>query len=175
MKRLLIVVDCQKDFIDGALGFEGADAIIPGIVERIAGYKSAGDEVVYTMDTHTADYMNTQEGRNLPVPHCIKGSEGYKLTPALEEPLSGCKGFDKPTFGSVDLAEYIKEQGDATEVTLLGICTDICVISNAMLIKAYFPEISVSVVESCCAGVTKGSSDNALKAMQCCHIQINNF
>ena len=107
MKRLLIVVDCQKDFIDGALGFEGADKIIPGIVERIAEYKAAGDEVVYTMDTHTPDYMNTQEGRNLPVIHCVKGSEGYKLDKALEEPLSDCKGFDKPTFGSMDLANYI--------------------------------------------------------------------
>ena len=146
MKRLLIVVDCQKDFIDGALGFEGADAIIPGIVERIAGYKSAGDEVVYTMDTHTADYMNTQEGRNLPVPHCIKGSEGYKLTPALEEPLSGCKGFDKPTFGSLELANYIASNAsDYSSIEVCGLVSNICVVSNAMLAKAAAPEAEIIV------------------------------
>ena len=146
MKRLLIVVDCQKYFIDGALGFEGADAIIPGIVERIAGYKSAGDEVVYTMDTHTADYMNTQEGRNLPVPHCIKGSEGYKLTPDLEEPLSGCKGFDKPTFGSLELANYIASNAsDYSSIEVCGLVSNICVVSNAMLAKAAAPEAEIIV------------------------------
>ena len=146
MKRLIIVVDCQKDLIDGALGFEGADAIIPGIVERIAGYKSAGDEVVYTMDTHTTDYMNTQEGRNLPVPHCIKGSEGYKLTPALEEPLSGCKGFDKPTFGSLELANYIASNAsDYSSIEVCGLVSNICVVSNAMLAKAAAPEAEIIV------------------------------
>ena len=146
MKRLLIVVDCQKDFIDGALGFEGADAIIPGIIERIAAYKSAGDEVVYTMDTHTTDYMNTQEGRNLPVPHCIKGSEGYKLTPALEEPLSGCRSFDKPTFGSLELANYIASNAsDYSSIELCGLVSNICVVSNAMLAKAAAPEAEIIV------------------------------
>ena len=146
MKRLLIVVDCQKDFIDGALGFEGADAIIPGIVDRIAGYKAAGDEVVYTMDTHTTDYLNTQEGRNLPVPHCIKGSEGYNLTPALAEPLSDCKGFDKPTFGSLELANYIASNASGySSIEVCGLVSNICVVSNAMLAKAAAPEAEIIV------------------------------
>ena len=146
MKRLLIVVDCQKDFIDGALGFEGADAIIPGIIERIASYKASGDEVVYTMDTHTTDYMNTQEGRNLPVPHCIKGSEGYRLTPALEEPLSDCRGFDKPTFGSLELANYIASNAsDYSSIEVCGLVSNICVVSNAMLAKAAAPEVQIIV------------------------------
>lgn len=146
MKRLLIVVDCQKDFIDGALGFEGADVIIPRIVERIASYKDAGDEVVYTMDTHTPDYMNTQEGRNLPVPHCIKGTDGFKLTPALESPLSGCREFDKPTFGSMELANYIAANaGEYSSIEVCGLVSNICVISNAMLAKAAAPEAEIIV------------------------------
>ena len=146
MKRLLIVVDCQKDFIDGALGFEGADAIIPGIIERIASYKAAGDEVVYTLDTHTPDYMNTQEGKNLPVPHCIKGSDGFKLASDLEAPLSGCRGFEKPTFGSMELAEYIaKNASEYSSIEVCGLVSNICVISNAMLAKAAAPEAEIIV------------------------------
>ena len=146
MKRLLIVVDCQKDFIDGALGFEGADKIIPGIIERIAEYKAAGDEVVYTMDTHTPDYMNTQEGRNLPVVHCVKGSDGYKLDKALEEPLSGCRGFDKPTFGSLDLANYIASNAsEYSSIEVCGLVSNICVVSNAVIAKAAAPEAEIIV------------------------------
>ena len=146
MRRLLIVVDCQKDFIDGALGFEGADKIIPGIIKRIAEYKASGDEVVYTMDTHTPDYMNTQEGRNLPVIHCVKGSDGYKLDPALEGPLSGCKGFDKPTFGSMDLANYIASNAsEYSSIEVCGLVSNICVVSNAVLAKAAAPEAEIIV------------------------------
>jgi nicotinamidase-related amidase len=146
MRRLLIVVDCQKDFIDGALGFEGADKIIPGIIKRIAEYKASGDEVVYTMDTHTPDYMNTQEGRNLPVIHCVKGSDGYKLDPALEGPLSGCKGFDKPTFGSLELANYIASNAsDYSSIEVCGLVSNICVVSNAVLAKAAAPEAEIIV------------------------------
>jgi nicotinamidase-related amidase len=146
MKRLLIVVDCQKDFIDGALGFEGADAIIPGIIERIASYKAAGDEVVYTLDTHTPDYMNTQEGHNLPVPHCIKGSDGFKLASELEVPLSGCIAFEKPTFGSLELAEYIsKNASEYSSIEVCGLVSNICVISNAILAKAAAPEAEILV------------------------------
>ena len=146
MKKLLIVVDCQKDFIDGALGFEGADAIIPGIIERIASYKAEGGEVVYTLDTHTPDYMNTQEGRNLPVPHCIKGTDGFKLAGELEGSLSDCRGFEKPTFGSMELANYIASNAsEYSSIEVCGLVSNICVISNAMLAKAAAPEAEIIV------------------------------
>lgn len=146
MKRMLIVVDCQKDFIDGALGFDGADSIIPGIIERIDSYKENGDEVVYTMDTHTPEYMNTQEGKNLPVPHCIKGSDGFKLAADLEGPLSGCREFEKPTFGSMDLANYIAANAsEYSSIEVCGLVSNICVISNAMLAKAAAPEAEIIV------------------------------
>ena len=146
MRRLLIVVDCQKDFIDGALGFEGADKIIPGIIKRIAEYKASGDEVVYTMDTHTPDYMNTQEGRNLPVIHCVKGSDGFRLDTALEEPLSGCRAFEKPTFGSLELANYIASNAsDYSSIEVCGLVSNICVVSNAVLAKAAAPEAEIIV------------------------------
>ena len=167
--KYLVVVDMQKDFIDGALGTKEAQEILPAVKEYI---KNFDGEIIFTRDTHQENYMETQEGKKLPVPHCIKGSDGWQIAKELVPLSDGKKIFDKPTFGSVDLAEYIKEQGDATEVTLLGICTDICVISNAMLIKAYLPEISVSVVESCCAGVTPESHKNALDAMRMCQIEI---
>ena len=173
MRRLLIVVDMQKDFIDGALGFEGADAIIPGIIERIAEYKASGDEVVYTMDTHTPEYMNTQEGRNLPVIHCVKGSEGFKLDKALEEHLSGCKAFEKPTFGSMELANYIASNAsEYSSIEVCGLVSNICVVSNALLIKAALPEMPLFVDASCCAGVTPESHEAALTTMKYCQITI---
>ena len=149
MRRLLIVVDMQKDFIDGALGFEGADKIIPGIIGRINEYKAAGDEVVYTLDTHTEDYMNTQEGKNLPVIHCVKGSDGHKLADELSEVLSDCKCFEKPTFGSMELASYIS--GNASELSGIEVCglvSNICVLSNAVIAKAAAPEAPVIVDSS---------------------------
>ena len=167
--KYLVVVDMQKDFIDGALGTKEAQEILPAVKEYI---KNFDGEIIFTRDTHQENYMKTQEGKKLPVPHCIKGSDGWQIAKELVPLSVGKKIFDKPTFGSVDLAEYLKEKGDAIEVTLLGICTDICVISNAMLIKAYFPEISVSVVESCCAGVTPESHKNALSAMKMCQIEV---
>ena len=149
MRRLLIVVDMQKDFIDGALGFEGADKIIPGIIGRINEYKAAGDEVVYTLDTHTEDYMNTQEGKNLPVIHCVKGSDGHKLADELSDVLSDCKCFEKPTFGSMELASYISENASALSgIEVCGLVSNICVLSNAVIAKAAAPETPVIVDSS---------------------------
>ena len=171
MRRLLIVVDCQKDFIDGALGFEGADVIIPGIIERIASYKDAGDEVVYTLDTHTPDYMNTQEGKYLPVPHCIRETEGWQLEEAVQKALpDNAVIVEKVTFGAINLPEIIGKDRDIEEFQVVGVCTDICVISNAMILKAAFPEVPVRVIPACCAGVTPESHENALAAMRVCQI-----
>lgn len=169
MKRLLVVVDMQKDFIDGALGSEMAPAIVPEVVKKAEEYRDRGDEVVFTLDTHSRDYMETMEGRKLPVPHCIKGTPGWELCPELKG-FPG-KRFEKHTFGSMDLAVYTAAGGyDAVE--LVGLCTDICVISNAMLIKAGIPEAEICVDAACCAGVTSQSHRNALEAMKMCHIDV---
>lgn len=169
MKRLLVVVDMQTDFIDGALGSEMARAIVPAVVEKVKEYQDRGDEIVFTLDTHDQDYMETMEGRKLPVPHCIKGTAGWEICPEL----LGYPGkqFEKHTFGSVDLAAYAAAGGyDIVELT--GVCTDICVISNALLIKANLPEAEICVDSSCCAGVTVQSHANALEAMKMCHIDV---
>ncbi|MBO5733497.1 MAG: cysteine hydrolase [Clostridia bacterium] len=165
----LVVIDMQKDFIDGALGTTEAVKVLPNVAEYI---KNFDGEVIFTRDTHTEDYMNTQEGKNLPVPHCIKETDGWQIAKELKPLAEGKKVFDKPTFGSVELAEFLASQEDAESVTLIGLCTDICVISNAMLIKANLPEVKISVVESCCAGVTPESHANALGAMKMCQIEI---
>lgn len=170
MKNLLVVVDMQNDFVSGALGSKDAEAILPGVNERISG----AERVVYTLDTHDADYLSTQEGRNLPVPHCMKGTWGHALADGLlvrEDALQ----MEKPTFGSVELGEYVRElfsRGEVESVELIGLCTDICVISNAMLLKAYCPELPVSVRAQCCAGVTPKSHKNALEAMKLCQIAV---
>ncbi len=146
MRKVLVVVDMQKDFIDGALGFEGADKIIPGIIAKIKEYEAAGDEVVYTLDTHFENYMDTQEGKNLPVPHCIKGSDGFGLCEELKPLLAGKKGFEKPTFGSMDLADYLKEKAsEISAVEVCGLVSNICVLSNAVIAKAAVPEAEVIV------------------------------
>lgn len=165
----LVVVDMQKDFIDGALGTKEAVKIVPRVKEYI---ESFNGYVIFTRDTHNEDYMNTQEGKNLPVPHCIKGTDGWTICEELAPLSDGKKIFDKPTFGSTDLADYLVSQGDVESVTLIGLCTDICVISNAILLKAALPEVKVSVVESCCAGVTPESHANALEAMKMCQIEV---
>ena len=171
MKRdILIVVDMQKDFIDGALGTSEAVGIVDNVAETI---KSFEGEVIFTRDTHGDNYMDTQEGKNLPVPHCIKGTDGWQLDKKLEVlRTDAMKVFDKPAFGSVELAEYLRAGGAPESVTLIGLCTDICVISNAMLIKAFMPETKVMVIERCCAGVTPQSHSNALEAMKMCQIQV---
>ena len=170
MKNILVVVDMQKDFIDGALGTKEAQAIVAPVVNAI---QSFDGEVVYTRDTHFDNYLETQEGKNLPVVHCIKGSAGWQLDPRIAALCTDkSRIFDKPTFDSIDLAAYLKENQDLEHITLLGLCTDICVISNALLIKANLPEVSLSVLEKCCAGVTPESHKNALEAMKMCQIEI---
>ncbi|MDE7202814.1 MAG: cysteine hydrolase [Lachnospiraceae bacterium] len=170
MKKVLIVVDMQKDFIDGTLGTKEAVAIVDNVAELV---KSFDGEVIFTRDTHDDNYLETQEGRNLPVVHCIKGTDGWQLDKKLEVlKTDSMKIFDKPTFGSVALAEYLKMDKEIESVTLVGLCTDICVISNALLIKANMPETEIKVIENCCAGVTPQSHMNALEAMKMCQIKI---
>ncbi len=165
MKRTLIVVDMQKDFIDGALGTKEAVAIVDKVKKKIAEYQANGDEIIFTRDTHQADYLNTNEGKHLPVEHCVEGTEGWKLWEGLEVP--GAIYIDKPTFGYMNWAEY-----DLQEVEMVGLCTDICVVSNALIIKATFPEIKVSVDASCCAGVTPESHGAALVTMKMCQVEV---
>lgn len=169
MKRLLIVVDMQKDFVDGALGSREARAIVPRVIEKIKAYKAAGQEVAFTLDTHFDNYMDTMEGKKLPVVHCVRGTSGWELIDELL-PYGGMR-FEKPAFGSRELGDYV-EQGEYDSVELIGLCTDICVISNAMVIKAAAPEIPVQVDASCCAGITPASHTNALNAMAMCQINI---
>lgn len=166
--KVLCIIDMQKDFIDGALGSREAQAIVPNVVKKLAEARANGDKVIFTRDTHTEDYMNTQEGRNLPVVHCVKGTPGWEIASELD--VANDLVIDKPTFGSVALSEMIAAMQDADSVELVGLCTDICVISNAMLIKARMPEMPVSVDGSCCAGVTPESHNNALNAMKMCQI-----
>ncbi len=169
--KLFVVVDMQKDFVDGALGTPEAEAIVAPAAEKLKQALAAGDTVVFTLDTHGADYLDTQEGKYLPVPHCIKGSAGWQLVPPLEALAQNCRRFEKPAFGSMELARFAAQEGfDAVE--LIGLCTDICVISNAMLLKAALPEAVISVDAACCAGVTPDSHRNALHAMKQCQIQV---
>ena len=174
-RTILVAVDLQKDFIDGALGTAEAAAIVPAAAARIRELREAGAEVFATLDTHGADYMQTQEGRKLPVPHCIRGTEGWQLNPVIREALGDCTLVEKPTFGSVRLPELIRERiGEEKDVTieLLGLCTDICVVSNALLLKAAFPEAAVRVSAACCAGVTPEKHRAALETMASCQIDI---
>ena len=172
MDKILIVVDMQKDFVTGALGSKEAQAIVPNVVKKV---KEFDGTVLFTRDTHGENYMDTQEGRNLPVVHCIKGTDGWQIIPELQEFAKG-KIFDKPTFGSVELAEYVKELankvGGVISVELIGVCTDICVVSNALLIKAFCGEVPVSVDSSCCAGVTVDAHNAALATMKSCQVQV---
>lgn len=168
-KKLLVVVDMQNDFIGGALGTQEAQSILPAVRARIADARKEGEVVVFTRDTHGDDYLSTQEGKNLPVPHCIAGTAGHEIAAGLC--LAGERVFDKPAFGSIELAAYVKEGGFAA-VELVGVCTDICVISNALLIKAFCPEAEVCVRAGCCAGVTPQSHQTALAAMRACQVKI---
>lgn len=174
MSRILIVVDMQNDFIDGSLGSHEAVTIVEPVRRMAASWDGP---VVFTKDTHGADYMNTQEGRKLPVSHCIRGTKGWELEPGLNE-LCHAKNslvFEKGTFGSRSLAEYLAALNAAEpieEIVLAGLCTDICVISNAMLIKAFLPEVPVAVEASCCAGVTPESHERALLAMEMCQVEV---
>lgn len=171
MQNILIVVDMQNDFIDGALGTKEAVAIVPAVEKKIREFDGT---VLFTRDTHETWYLETQEGRNLPVPHCIRDTEGWQIRKELDV-LRKTEPIDKETFGSVDLAGELtamNEEEEIESITLVGLCTDICVISNALLIKASLPEVPIYVDASCCAGVTPESHENALKAMEICQIRI---
>ncbi len=171
MQDVLVVVDMQNDFIDGALGTKEAVAIVPNVEEKI---KSFDGIVLFTRDTHFPEYLQTQEGKNLPVEHCIKGTAGWQIRPELDKHRT-TEPIDKVTFGGKDLAEKLVEI-DNTEgirsITLIGLCTDICVISNALLVKAFLPEVPIIVDASCCAGVTPDSHNTALCAMEACQIKV---
>ena len=169
MKKLLVVVDMQKDFIDGSLGTEEAVAIVPKVAAKIKEYQDAGQEVVFTFETHSENYLDTQEGKKLPVVHCIKGTPGWELDKALQG-FEG-KRFEKPAFGSPELGKWAEGQ-QFSSIELIGLCTDICVISNALLLKAHLPETPVMVDSSCCAGVTPQSHQNALETMKMCQIEV---
>lgn len=169
MKRLLIVVDMQKDFIDGSLGSKEAQEIVPNVKRKIEEYEKAGDEVMFTLDTHENNYLDTQEGEKLPVVHCVRDTRGWELDDTLKD-FQGLR-FKKNTFGSVSLAQHLAGK-EYESIELVGLCTDICVISNALLIKAFFTETPILVDSSCCAGVTPQSHENALNAMKMCQIEV---
>ena len=173
MRNILIVVDMQNDFIDGSLGTKEAQGIVTSVAEKIRNFEG---DIYGTLDTHEEDYLSTQEGKNLPVVHCVKGTEGWELNPSVAE-LIDEPAIEKPTFGSVRLGEVLaalSRKAPVEDITLIGLCTDICVISNAMIAKAYLPEVPVIVDASCCAGVTPASHNNALEAMKVCQIQVVN-
>lgn len=167
MKKTLIVVDMQNDFIDGTLGTKEAVEIVPRVKEKIDSYIQAGDEVIYTRDTHQENYLETPEGKKLPVRHCIEGSKGWQIADGLYQ--KGCLCIDKPCFGWPHWNKLELEK-----VEMVGLCTDICVVSNALIIKAMFPEAEVSVDASCCAGVTPQTHQAALETMKMCQIDIKN-
>lgn len=173
MKKILVVVDMQKDFVDGTLGTQEAKKIVPAVVEKINRFDGM---IFVTFDTHFENYMQTSEGKNLPVAHCIKGTDGWELDKNVATALEKkhYTPVEKITFGSVELPTLIKEatQGEEFSVELVGLCTDICVVSNALMIKAHFPEAQVSVDQSCCAGVTVQSHIEALNTMRSCQIEI---
>lgn len=189
--RYVIVVDMQKDFVSGALGSADAQKIVPNVVAKLTSMRDEGGAIVFTYDTHNANYLDTVEGKKLPVPHCILGTEGWELIDELI-PFTEDLAFDhpnvapfscdgnvyKPTFGSLDLVNLLYHLEDehpsqkVDEIIVMGLCTDICVISNVMLLKAAFPEATIKVVEDCCAGVTPDTHNNAINAMKMCHIDI---
>lgn len=172
MKKLLAVIDMQNDFVTGSLSSSDASSIIPAVRSKIKQELELGTDIVFTKDTHDEDYLSTEEGKNLPVIHCIQGQWGWDIIPELTDLAAGRPIFEKNTFGSLDLARYALDNS-YDEIELAGLCTDICVISNAMLLKAFIPSASISVGASCCAGVTPESHSNALEAMKMCHIKIN--
>ena len=182
MGKVLVVVDMQNDFISGSLGTKEAQAIVPAVVAKIKEYQKNGDRVVYTYDTHEENYLETQEGKNLLVKHCIRGTDGWKLTPEIDVL---CEGdiLNKSSFGSIELGFKLNDyrsnlrviKNERVEsITLIGVCTDICVISNAMILKAFFPDKPIIVDAACCAGSTPEGHKNALAVMKTCQIQIEN-
>jgi len=169
---MLVVIDMQNDFIDGSLGTPEAQAIVDRVVEEIGKYSQC--DVIATRDTHGADYLDTQEGKLLPVVHCVKGTPGWQLHPKIDDALGMGWIFNKPSFGSLELAWHLTLLAgqEPLDITLVGLCTDICVVSNALLIKAFLPQTPVSVIADCCAGVTPESHEAALKTMAMCQVKI---
>ena len=196
MKKILIIVDMQNDFVDGALGTAEAQAIVPKVADYIRNHADKNTVLLVTKDTHSSNYAETLEGKNLPVAHCIKNSYGWELNPAIQEAIYDTRGkyhsfdsyfpyisdhiIEKPSFGSIDLQNLLyllddetgMQSGDIAEITLMGLCTGICVLSNAILAKATLPEVPVNVVADCCACVTPTSHNTAIEAMKLCQINI---
>ena len=196
MKKILIIVDMQNDFVDGALGTAEAQAIVPKVADYIRNHADKNTVLLVTKDTHSSNYAETLEGKNLPVAHCIKNSYGWELNPAIQEAIYDTRDeyhffdsyfpyisdhiIEKPSFGSVDLQNLLyllddetgMQSGDIAEITLMGLCTGICVLSNAILAKATLPDVPVRVVEDCCACVTPKSHETAIEAMRMCQIEI---
>ena len=173
-KKILIVIDMQNDFVAGSLGTEEAKQIVDAVKNKILSYDK--QDVFATRDTHNDDYLETQEGKNLPVKHCILGTDGHKIINELITLIDEKNIFNKPTFGSVELATKIKSIYDQNngdiEIEICGLCTDICVISNALMLKAFMPEVKISLDEKCTAGVTPQLKDSAIKTMKSCQINI---
>lgn len=173
MEKILIIVDMQKDFVDGSLGTKEAQAIVPAVKNKI---ESFDGEIIFTKDTHTEDYLQTQEGKKLPVPHCIKGTSGHEIIEELQPYTKKALAiFEKETFGSRKLVRFLKElhkEKEIESIELIGLCTDICVVSNALLIKAFLPEVPIAVDSSCCAGVTPEKHESALETMKSCQIEV---
>lgn len=174
MQEILVVVDMQNDFVTGPLGTPEARTILPKVAEKV---KNFPGRVLFTRDTHEENYLESREGKALPVPHCIRGSRGWEICPELET-LRKEEPIDKPTFGSTGLGEVLRAADQYGEkigkITLVGVCTDICVISNALLLRAFLPEAEIAVDAACCAGVTPESHQTALRAMKACQIAIEN-
>ncbi|MCI1209339.1 MAG: cysteine hydrolase [Treponema sp.] len=185
--KILIVVDMQNDFIDGPLGSDAAKKIVKNVSEKVDSFRRSGEPVIFTRDTHTDTYLETLEGKNLPVKHCIKGTDGWQITNKIT--TTGSTIVDKVTFGSKDLPQAVKNaaqrysdshkgakatgsSGVISEIILTGLCTDMCVISNAMVLKTFFPETQISVLAGCCAGVTLERHLTALNAMKSCQITV---
>ena len=172
IRKILIVIDMQNDFIDGSLGTREAEAIVKGVTDKIKEYKK--EDVFATMDTHKDSYLESQEGKNLPVVHCIENTKGWELHPDIAKLIKEENIFKKPGFGSVDLANKMLELSkvENIEIELVGLCTDICVVSNALLIKAFLPEVKISVDSNCCAGVTVEKHNAALETLRSCQVEI---
>ena len=165
MGKTLIVVDMQNDFITGSLGTKEAQDIVQKVKNKITEYQKRGDEIIFTRDTHQPDYLNTPEGKKLPVEHCIEGTKGWQIADGLE--VDGAKYIDKPTFGWTHWNDRTFE-----EIEMVGLCTDICVVSNALMLKATFPDVEITVDASCCAGVTSATHNAALETMKMCQINV---
>ena len=167
--KTLIVIDMQNDFVTGVLGSKEAVAVLPNVKKKIDAYIAAGDEVIFTRDTHEENYLETNEGRHLPVPHCRRGTDGWQVVKKIDCP--DCEHIDKPTFGYTRWAEQFKDSS-SSKIEIIGVCTDICVISNALMLKAFFPEIEITVDASCCAGVVPETHMAALTVMKSCQINV---